>query len=89
VIKPWPSTPNVPGGFTIDDFTIDHDNLTVFCPAGNVASFTVKTRTANFGIDCAACPFRGRCTKSAAGRTVTVAVHEKITSPSLDGLSSG
>ena len=79
VIKPWPSTPNIPGGFTIDDFTIDHDNLTVSCPAGNVASFTAKTRTANFGIDCAACPFRERCTKSAAGRTVTVAVHEKIT----------
>ena len=78
MIKPWPCTPNIPGGFTIDDFTIDHDKLTVSCPAGNIASFTAKTRTAKFGIDCAACPFRDRCTKSAAGRTVTVAVHEKI-----------
>ena len=48
------------------------------CPAGSTASFTVKTRTAQFGIACAACPFRDRCTTAAAGRSVTVNVHDKI-----------
>jgi hypothetical protein len=34
-----PVTANVAGGFTIDDFRIDHDMLSVTCPAGNVAPF--------------------------------------------------
>ena len=25
VIKPWPCTPNIPGGFGVDDFTVDHE----------------------------------------------------------------
>ena len=79
VIKPWPMTANVAGGFTIDDFRINHDMLSVTCPAGNVAPFTVKGRTANFGIACATCPLQSRCTTAAAGRSVSVAVHEQIT----------
>jgi len=34
VIKPGPLRPAVPGGFTIDDFTIDEQAGTVTCPAG-------------------------------------------------------
>ena len=34
VIKPGPLRPAVPGGFTIDDFTVDEDDGTVTCPAG-------------------------------------------------------
>ena len=79
VIKPWPITANIAGGFTIDDFRIDHDHLSVTCPAGNIAPFTVKGRTANFGIACATCPLRPQCTTAAAGRSVSVAVHEQIT----------
>jgi len=79
VIKPWPVTANLPGGFTIDDFSIDHDLLLVTCPSGNVAPFTVKGRTANFGIACASCPLRDKCTTAAAGRSVSVAVHEQLT----------
>ena len=77
-IKPWPCTPKIPGGFGVDDFTVDHDAATVTCPAGNTASFTAKTRTAKFGTACAACPFRDRCTTAAAGRSVTVNVHDQI-----------
>jgi hypothetical protein len=33
VIKPKPVQPAVPGGFTIDDFTVDEDSGTVTCPA--------------------------------------------------------
>jgi hypothetical protein len=78
VIKPWPCAPNIPGGFGLDDFTVDHKALTVTCPAGNTASFTAKTRTAKFGTACAACPFRDQCTTAAAGRSVTVNVHDKL-----------
>ena len=78
VIKPWPCTPNIPGGFTVDDFTVDHQSSTVTCPAGNTASFAGKSRTAKFGTACAACPFRDQCTTAAAGRSVTVNVHDKI-----------
>ena len=35
VIKPGPLRPAVPGGFTIDDFTIDEQAGTVTCPAGH------------------------------------------------------
>ena len=34
VIKPIPLRPAVPGGFTLDDFTINHDAGTVTCPNG-------------------------------------------------------
>ena len=34
VIKPKPLQPAVPGGFTLDDFTISEDQGTVTCPAG-------------------------------------------------------
>lgn len=78
VIKPWPCTPNIPGGFTIDDFTVDHQASTVTCPAGNIASFAGKSRTAKFGTACAACPFRDQCTTAAAGRSVTVNVHDQL-----------
>ena len=33
VIKPWPLRPAVPGGFTLDDFTVDEAAGTVTCPA--------------------------------------------------------
>jgi hypothetical protein len=78
VIKPWPCTPKIPGGFGVDDFTVDHQARVVTCPAGNTASFTAKTRTAKFGTACAACPFRDQCTTAAAGRSVTVNVHDQI-----------
>ncbi len=34
IIKPIPLRPPVPGGFTADDFAIDHSARTATCPAG-------------------------------------------------------
>ena len=55
VIKPGPLRPAVPGGFTIDDFTVDEDNGTVTCPAGVTRTMSPR-RTATFGAACAAAP---------------------------------
>jgi hypothetical protein len=78
VIKPWPTRPNITGGYEADDFSIDHERQQVTCPAGNTAPFTSKGRTAHFGTICAACPFKARCTTSDNGRSVTVNIHEKL-----------
>jgi len=32
IIKPWPLRPAIPGGFTIEDFTVDETAGTVTCP---------------------------------------------------------
>ena len=34
MIKPWPLRPAVPGGFTLDDFTVDEAAGTATCPNG-------------------------------------------------------
>ena len=57
VIKPGPLRPAVPGGFTIDDFTIDEQAGTVTCPAGLTRPMS-RTRTVTFGAACAGCPLR-------------------------------
>jgi IS5 family transposase len=77
VIKPPPLTPAVVGGFTLDDFVIDEDAATVTCPAGQMATITA-TRSARFGVRCAACPLRHRCTTSARGRIIKLHVHHRL-----------
>src|SRR5437899_645712 len=42
VIKPIPLRPAVPGGFTLDDFTLDEAGGTVTCPAGHVRPISAK-----------------------------------------------
>src|ERR1035441_8453644 len=77
VIKPMPLRPAVDGGYTIEDFEIDRDASTVTCPNG----ITVKTNPngrARFGNNCATCPFRKRCTKSKAGRTIVLNEHHDL-----------
>ena len=71
VIKPGPVRPAVPGGFTIDDFTVDEEHGTVTCPAGQVRPMSRK-RTVTFGAACAACHLRERCTTAASGRSMTI-----------------
>ncbi len=71
VIKPGPLRPAVPGGFTIDDFTVDEDNGTVTCPAGVTRTMSPR-RTATFGAACAGCPLRDQCTTAKDGRAITV-----------------
>lgn len=72
VIKPKPLNPAVAGGFTTDDFTVNEQEHTVICPAGNTRPISPKTRTASFGKLCRGCPLRLRCTTSKTGRTITL-----------------
>ena len=74
-IKPHSIITAVPGGFSRDDFVIDEDAGTVTCPAGHVVSITA-TRKAVFGVRCANCPLRSRCTNSRSGRSLTLTVHD-------------
>jgi len=77
VIKPWPLTSAVKGGFTIDDFTRDPATATVTCPAGITRAIT-QAGNAVFGIACAACPLRSRCTTAAQGRTLRLHEHDLL-----------
>src|SRR3954463_7001579 len=77
VIKPWPLRPAVPGGFTIDDFTVDEAAGTATCPNGVIRPIT-RARNVVFGVACRGCPLRARCTASATGRTLHVHEHDAI-----------
>jgi hypothetical protein len=77
LIKPWPTRPAVPGGFTIDDFGYDDQAGTLTCPNGLIRRLSTK-RTATFGLACRACPLRDRCTASPRGRKITVHRHERL-----------
>jgi hypothetical protein len=74
VIKPKPLQSPVEGGFTVDDFTVDEDDQTVTCPAGNTRPISA-TRIATFGALCRDCPLRARCTTSKTGRKIVL--HER------------
>jgi len=77
VIKPGPLRPAVPGGFTIDDFTIDQEQGTVTCPAGITRPISQK-RSVTFGAACAGCPLRPRCTTAKDGRSMTIHPQEGL-----------
>jgi hypothetical protein len=77
VIKPGPVRPAVPGGFTIDDFTVDEAEGTVTCPAGQVRPMS-STRTVTFGAVCAACPLRALCTSAKDGRSMAIHPHDGL-----------
>jgi hypothetical protein len=64
----------VPGGFLIDDFTVDEDSGTVTRPAGQTRPLSA-TRTVTFGALCRGCPVRAACTTAKAGRTMVL--HER------------
>lgn len=77
VIKPLPIRAPVPGGFTIDDFTIDFTANTVTCPAGHTKTIT-KSRSFGFGTLCRGCPLRSPCTTAETGRSLTLHEHEQL-----------
>jgi IS5 family transposase len=77
VIKPIPARAAVPGGFTLDDFTVDHVTGTVTCPSGLTRTIT-PSRAAIFGKACLDCPLRARCTTSRSGRTLHLHEHETL-----------
>jgi transposase len=76
VIKPHPLKPPVPGGFTLDDFTINPAQTDVTCPAGHTKTITAS-RSITFGTLCRGCPLRPRCTTAKEGRSLTLHQHEK------------
>ena len=77
IIKPMPLARAVPDGFTIDDFTVDEAAGTMTCPAGISRTITAK-RTVTYGIACASCPLRARCTTATRGRKMTLTPHDRI-----------
>ncbi len=77
VIKPGPLRAAVPGGFTIDDFTVDEEQGTVTCPNGVTRPMS-QNRTVTFGAVCAGCPLRQRCTTARDGRSMTIHPHEGL-----------
>jgi IS5 family transposase len=79
VIKPIPLRAAVTGGFTRDDFRIDHRNRTATCPAGHTVPIS-PSGTAAFGTRCDGCPHRQRCTTARDGRALKIsdADHELL-----------
>lgn len=75
VIKPMPLRGVVPGGFTRDDFVVDHRARTVTCPAGHTISFS-DAGHAGFDWRCNGCPLRSRCTNARRGKTIKLTTHD-------------
>ncbi|MEV0284781.1 IS1182 family transposase [Kribbella sp. NPDC050820] len=77
MVKPWPTKPAVPGGFGIDDFTVDETTGTATCPNGVTRTIT-KTRNVVFGTACRDCPLRTQCTTAKHGRTLKLHEHHGL-----------
>ena len=77
LVKPWPTKPAVPGGFDIDEFTVNEDAGTVRCPNGTIRPITPK-RSVTFGAACRSCPLRAKCTTSKDGRALHLHQHYQL-----------
>ncbi len=77
LVKPWPIKPVVPGGFTIDEFTVDEAAGTATCPAGVTRPLS-RTRVVTFGVACRGCPLRQRCTTAKDGRSLKIHQHDAL-----------
>jgi len=77
IIKPMPLGRAVPGGFTVDNFTIDETAATATCPANITRPISAKGRV-SFGAACASCPLMGQCTTAKNGRKMTIAPHDRL-----------
>jgi IS5 family transposase len=74
-VKPAPARSFIPGGFTVDDFTVDHVAGTATCPNGLTRTIS-RTGVATFGVACAGCPLRSRCTRRRDGKTLRIGPHD-------------
>lgn len=77
LIKPIPLRAPVLGGFTADDFTVDHTARTVTCPVGRTRPIPASG-SVTFGAACRGCPLRTRCTTARDGRGLTVSEHDRL-----------
>jgi hypothetical protein len=87
VLKPKPVQPATPGGFTLDDFTVN-DNQTLTCPAGHTRPMTAH-RNVIFGALCRDCPLRAACTTSKTGRTLQLHEHDDLLRAARAGWAAG
>jgi IS5 family transposase len=76
-VKPAPLRAAVPGGFTIDDFTVDHRGRRVSCPAGVARTISARGN-ATFGAACRGCELRAQCTTSIDGRNLKIGPHDAL-----------
>jgi IS5 family transposase len=74
-VKPAPVPRIIAGGFSVDDFTVDHAAGTATCPNGLTRPIS-RTGFATFGAGCANCPLRARCTRSRKGKKLKVGAHD-------------
>ncbi|MFL6081979.1 MAG: IS1182 family transposase [Mycobacterium sp.] len=74
-VKPAPARSFILGGFTVDDFTVDHVAGTATCPNGLTRTIS-RTGVATFGVACAGCPLRSRCTRRRDGKTLRIGPHD-------------
>jgi hypothetical protein len=77
LVKPWPVNPAVPGGFTVDDFTVDEVAGTATCPNGVTRPIN-QVRQVNFGAACRGCPLRQQCTRSRTGKSMRLREHDAL-----------
>jgi Transposase DDE domain/Transposase domain (DUF772) len=77
LVKPWPTRPAVPGGYTLDDFTHDPVAGTLTCPAKIARTITAKG-TVTYGAACRGCPLREECTTAVTGRIIQLGEHHQL-----------
>jgi hypothetical protein len=77
LIKPLPLRPAVPGGYTLDDFTVDEPAGAVTCRAGVTRPIN-KFWDVVFGAACRDCPLRATCMTVAKGKTVRLHKHDPL-----------
>jgi Transposase DDE domain/Transposase domain (DUF772) len=77
LVKPGPLQPAVPGGFSVDDFSVDDQAGTVTCPNGLIRRIT-PTRKVTFGAGCRGCPLQDRCPTRAKGRILKLHQHDRL-----------
>ena len=67
----------VPGGFTVDDFTVNTEAGTMTCPNGVTRTIN-RTGQVTFGVACRGCPLRASCTCSATGKRMRIREHDAL-----------
>ncbi|SBS79814.1 transposase [uncultured Mycobacterium sp.] len=76
-VKSAPLRAAVPGGFTIDDFTVDHRGRRVTCPAGVTRTISAHGNVL-FGTACRGCALRAQCTTRIDGRGLKIGPHDAL-----------
>lgn len=79
-VKPAPTRAAIPGGLTVDDFTVDHTAATATCPNGLTRAVS-PAGYATFGAACRECPLRTRCTTSATGKILKIRPTTRANAP--------